>query len=52
MLMERLKAGTPFGDLAADFSEDPESAPRGGDLGFIPRLGAAAGSPARCATRR
>ena len=37
MLMERLKAGTPFGDLAADFSEDPESGSRGGDLGFIPR---------------
>ena len=36
MLMERLKAGTPFGDLAADFSEDPESAQRGGDLGFVP----------------
>jgi len=36
MLMERLKSGTPFGDLAADFSEDPQSAPRGGDLGFVP----------------
>ena len=36
MLMERLKAGTSFRDLAADYSEDPESAPRGGDLGFVP----------------
>ncbi len=36
MLMERLKAGTPFQDLAMDFSEDPESAQRGGDLGFVP----------------
>jgi len=36
MVMERLKAGTPFGEVAADFSEDPESAPRGGDLGFVP----------------
>ena len=36
MLLERLKAGTPFGDLAADFSEDPETAQRGGDLGFVP----------------
>ena len=36
MLMERLKSGVAFGDLAADFSEDPQSAPRGGDLGFIP----------------
>ena len=36
MLMEKLKAGAPFRELAAEFSEDPESAPRGGDLGFIP----------------
>jgi peptidyl-prolyl cis-trans isomerase SurA len=36
MLMERLKAGAVFGDLARDYSEDPESAPRGGDLGLVP----------------
>lgn len=36
MLMERLKGGAAFGDLARDFSEDPETAPRGGDLGFVP----------------
>ena len=36
MLMDRLKSGVAFGDLAADFSEDPQSAPRGGDLGFVP----------------
>lgn len=36
MIMQRLKDGTPFGDLAADFSEDGESAQRGGDLGFVP----------------
>lgn len=36
MLMERLKGGAPFAELAADFSEDPESAQRGGDLGFVP----------------
>ncbi len=35
-LMQRLQSGTPFGDLARDFSEDPESAPRGGDLGLVP----------------
>jgi len=35
-LMERLKAGAPFQELAADYSEDPESAPRGGDLGLVP----------------
>lgn len=36
MLMERLKAGAPFSDLAAGYSEDPDSARRGGDMGFIP----------------
>ena len=36
MLMERLKGGASFGDLAIGFSEDPETAPRGGDLGLIP----------------
>ena len=35
-LMERLKTGASFADLARDFSEDPESAPRGGDLGMVP----------------
>lgn len=36
MLMERLKGGASFGELAADFSEDPQTAQRGGDLGFVP----------------
>lgn len=36
MLTERLKAGTPFGELATGYSEDPETAPRGGDLGLVP----------------
>lgn len=36
MLAEKLKAGTSFRDLAMDYSEDPETAPRGGDLGFVP----------------
>jgi peptidyl-prolyl cis-trans isomerase SurA len=36
MLMERLKSGASFGELAMDYSEDPESAPRGGDLGLVP----------------
>ena len=35
-LMERLKSGASFRELAADFSEDPDSAPRGGDIGFVP----------------
>ena len=36
MLMERLKAGAPFADLARDYSEDAQTAPRGGDLGLVP----------------
>lgn len=36
MLMERLKAGTSFRDLATGYSEDPETAARGGDLGLVP----------------
>ena len=36
VLMERLKQGAQFQDLAAAYSEDPESARRGGDVGFVP----------------
>ncbi len=36
MIMERLKAGTNFRELAMDYSEDPETAQRGGDLGLVP----------------
>jgi peptidyl-prolyl cis-trans isomerase SurA len=36
MLMDRLGKGTPFADLARDYSEDPDSSPRGGDLGLVP----------------
>jgi len=36
LLMERLQSGTPFPELAAAFSEDPESSRRGGDMGFVP----------------
>jgi peptidyl-prolyl cis-trans isomerase SurA len=36
MLMERLKGGASFMDLARDYSEDPDSAPLGGDLGLVP----------------
>jgi parvulin-like peptidyl-prolyl isomerase len=35
-LMESLKGGASFGDLAMDYSEDSESAPRGGDMGLVP----------------
>jgi len=46
MLMQRLKEGIAFGDLAADYSEDPESAQRGGDLGFVPISALAQAPPA------
>ena len=36
MVMERLQAGARFTDVAADYSEDPETAQRGGDLGLVP----------------
>jgi parvulin-like peptidyl-prolyl isomerase len=36
MLMERLKGGTPFAELAADYSEEAQSAPAGGDVGLVP----------------
>lgn len=37
MLTERLRTGDSFADLAADFSEDPQSSAQGGDIGFIPQ---------------
>ena len=36
MIMDRLKGGAAFTELAADYSEDLQTAPRGGDLGFVP----------------
>lgn len=36
MIMDKLKEGARFSDVAADYSEDARTAPRGGDLGFIP----------------
>jgi peptidyl-prolyl cis-trans isomerase SurA len=36
MLLARLKEGNDFAQLAQSFSEDPNSAPNGGDLGFVP----------------
>jgi len=36
MLMTRLKQGEDFGQLAQSFSEDPNTSPNGGDLGFVP----------------
>src|SRR5277367_3059489 len=36
MLVARLKQGEDFITLAQNFSEDPTTAPNGGDLGFVP----------------
>jgi peptidyl-prolyl cis-trans isomerase SurA len=36
MLMDRLASGAPFNELAMDYSEDPQSALQGGDVGLIP----------------
>jgi peptidyl-prolyl cis-trans isomerase SurA len=36
MLMEKLKGGASFTELALDYSEDPDSTPRGGDMGMVP----------------
>lgn len=35
-LLERLRAGDDFGELARNYSEDPDTALGGGDLGFFP----------------
>lgn len=36
MLMDRLNSGGDFAQLAVDYSEDANSAPNGGDLGYVP----------------
>ncbi|MFQ5863748.1 MAG: peptidylprolyl isomerase [bacterium] len=36
-ILSRIKNGESFAELAKDFSEDPGSASKGGDLGFIER---------------
>ncbi|MGA2277666.1 MAG: SurA N-terminal domain-containing protein [Terracidiphilus sp.] len=35
-LHDRLENGEDFGNLAVNFSENPNTAPNGGDMGFIP----------------
>jgi len=35
MLTERLKAGAPFAELAMDYSEEPASTAKGGDVGLV-----------------
>lgn len=36
MLMERLKSGALFNELAMDYSEEPQSAQQGGEIGLVP----------------
>ena len=36
MLLGRLKSGANFSQLAVEQSEDPQSGPQGGDLGWVP----------------
>ena len=36
MIEQRIRQGEDFGGLAQNFSEDPGSAPNGGDFGFVP----------------
>ena len=35
MISDKLRAGGRFSELAMDYSEDPQTAPQGGDLGLI-----------------
>ncbi|MFQ5724119.1 MAG: peptidylprolyl isomerase [Terriglobia bacterium] len=52
-LLERLRQGDDFADLARNYSEDPDSALAGGDLGFFPESSLTETHPAlRNAVRR
>jgi len=44
-LEAQLKQGADFAQLAQNYSEDPDSAPNGGDRGFIPESALASSSP-------
>jgi peptidyl-prolyl cis-trans isomerase SurA len=44
-IAERLKRGEDFGMIAQNYSEDPDSAPNGGDMGFIPQSSLEKASP-------
>jgi len=44
-LAARLQRGEDFGMLAQNYSEDPNSAPNGGDMGFVPQSNLEKASP-------
>jgi len=44
-IADRLKGGDDFGMIAQNYSEDPDSAPNGGDMGFIPQSNLEKASP-------
>src|SRR3954453_17652896 len=44
-LAARLQRGEDFGMLAQNYSEDPDSAPNGGDMGFVPQSNLEKASP-------
>jgi peptidyl-prolyl cis-trans isomerase SurA len=44
-LAARLGRGEDFGMLAQNYSEDPDSAPNGGDMGFVPQSNLEKASP-------
>jgi peptidyl-prolyl cis-trans isomerase SurA len=46
MIMNRLDSGEDFATVAMNYSEDPESAGNGGDLGFTPQSALAKTDPA------
>ncbi|HEV2386554.1 MAG TPA: peptidylprolyl isomerase [Candidatus Acidoferrales bacterium] len=46
MLLARIRAGANFSELAAEYSEDPNTATSGGDLGFISESALNQGDPA------
>jgi len=45
MIVARIHQGEDFGMLAQNYSEDPTSAPNGGDLGFVPESALEKASP-------
>ncbi len=46
MLLQRLRSGASFSQMAMDYSEDPMTASTGGDLGFIAESALNQGNPA------